>query len=434
MNSDKKKLKVLVSAFACFPPVRPDADKGESALGTGESILGWNLVRKIGCFHNVWIITQGRYRKGIEQFLQEHPSPQLHFSYLNIPLVWKPFWKTPFLQHVYYYFWQRLAYGRARTLHRLIGFDLAHHLTFANDWMPSFIGGKLRVPFIWGPIGGGQKYPPQFLRDFGYSARLKEFGRVAAQWWGRTVLPSRRQTAKRARAILVCNREARATIPARYRDKVRFFPVTGATTDDLAALPLIKPEDGLFRIMTTGRLVRYKCFDFALMAYALFVKARPDFPSHFEIIGQGPEEKVLRKLVDDLGLADRVNFIPWLSRKDVIVKMAASDVFLFPSLREGGGIVIIEAMASGTPVIGIDAAGPGFHIQREWGIKIAPLEKRQVIRELSEALVRLSQDPALRRRLGEAARKRAEEYYIWDRLGERLMVIYEEVLERGLKT
>jgi len=428
-----KRLKVLVSAFACFPPVRPGADKEESALGTGESILGWNLVQQIGRFHEVWIITQGRYRKGIENALREHPAPQFHFIYLDIPLIWKPFWKTPFLQHAYYYFWQRLAYGRARKLHRRIGFDLAHHLTFANDWMPSFIGGKLPVAFIWGPIGGGQKYPPQFLREFGWSARLKEFGRVSAQWLGRAILPSRRRTAKRARAILVCNRETQMTIPARRRDKVRFFPVTGASPEDLAPVPLKKPDDGLFRILTTGRLVRYKCFDFALRAFALFVRADPGRSSRFEIIGQGPEGRALRKLVGDLGLSDLVDFIPWLSRKEVIAKMAAADAFLFPSLREGGGIVVIEAMASGTPVVCIDAAGPGFHIQSDWGIKIEPGDKDQVIRDLSDALGRLAQDPGLRRRLGEAARKRAEEFYIWDRLGDRLLTIYEEVLGRSLK-
>ena len=108
--------------------------------------------------------------------------------------------------------------------------------------------------------------------------------------------------------------------------------------------------------------------------------------------------------------------------------MRESDVFLFPSFRDGGGAVVVEAMASGIPVVCLDTGGPGFHIQKEWGIKIAPKDPELVTNEMAHALEKLYLDKDLRMKMGRAARKRAEEFYLWDRLGERMQEIYQNAL------
>ena len=102
---------------------------------------------------------------------------------------------------------------------------------------------------------------------------------------------------------------------------------------------------------------------------------------------------------------------------------------LFPSFRDGGGQVVIEAMAQGKPVIGMDVGGPGFHIRDEWGIKIEPRSPDYAVQEMALALERLYLDHNLRDQMGKAGRSRAEEYYLWDRLGDRLQNIYLEVLK-----
>jgi glycosyltransferase involved in cell wall biosynthesis len=83
-------------------------------------------------------------------------------------------------------------------------------------------------------------------------------------------------------------------------------------------------------------------------------------------------------------------------------------------------------MAAGTPVVCLDAGGPAVHTTSECGIKIDPDNPDDAVDHLAEALERLYQDPDLRESLGRAARTRAEEVYHWDRLGERLMGIYED--------
>jgi len=109
--------------------------------------------------------------------------------------------------------------------------------------------------------------------------------------------------------------------------------------------------------------------------------------------------------------------------------MRQCDTFLFPSLRDGGGAVVVEAMAAGKPVICMDLAGPGMHVTEDCGFKIPPRSPDEAIELMTQALERLYHDRELRVRMGHAGRARAEQVYSWDHLGERLRKIYEEVME-----
>ena len=85
-------------------------------------------------------------------------------------------------------------------------------------------------------------------------------------------------------------------------------------------------------------------------------------------------------------------------------------------------------MAAGKPVICVDLGGPGMHVTEDCGVKVAPLAPEQVVRDLAAALERLYTDEGLRLRLGKAARERAARLYHWDRLGERMLEIYQDAL------
>ena len=90
--------------------------------------------------------------------------------------------------------------------------------------------------------------------------------------------------------------------------------------------------------------------------------------------------------------------------------------------------MVVEAMAAGKPVICVDLGGPAMHVTEDCGIKVAPLSPEQVVRDLAAALERLCRDKGLRLQMGEAARERAERIYHWDRLGERILEVYNDVL------
>ncbi|MFC2157735.1 glycosyltransferase, partial [Acidobacteriota bacterium] len=141
-----------------------------------------------------------------------------------------------------------------------------------------------------------------------------------------------------------------------------------------------------------------------------------------------PKVPSLLSLSQELNIEDKTEFSKWMPRKLLFQKMAESHVFLYPSLREGGGAVVVEAMACGLPVICLDLAGPGFHIQKDWGIKIEAIDPDYVIQEMVSSLDSLHGDENTRHKLGTAAQKRADEYYVWDRQGERLLELYKDSL------
>ncbi len=88
--------------------------------------------------------------------------------------------------------------------------------------------------------------------------------------------------------------------------------------------------------------------------------------------------------------------------------MRACDVFLFPSLRDGGGLVVVEAMAAGKPVICVDLGGPRMHVTEDCGVKVAPLSPEQVVGDLAAALERLCRDKELRLQMGARPRASAQ--------------------------
>ena len=413
--------RVLVTAFACCPP------EGAQFTG-GEDLLGWNLVKQIARFHEVSVLTHALTREDIERTLAEEPLPSARFVYVGLPR-----WLQPLMQiqggiQVYSYFWQLRAYIVAKRLHREHAFDLAHHVTYANDWMASFIGALLPVPYVRGPGGGAHQVPKLLLREYQVGGRLWEWVRGIGQQIFRCD-PFFIRGQARARALLVCNREAWDALPRVWQEKAVLFPVNGIGTNDIECLrtePAVTPRRP-FRVLSAGKLMSLKGFSLAIKAFKRFSEGSADV--QLEIIGDGPDEPRLFSLIESLGLGGRAQLLPWKRRTEFLRSLAACDVFLFPSLRDGGGAVVIEAMAAGKPVVCLDLGGPGLHVTEERGMKVKVGHPEHVIAELAGALERLYHDHELRRRMGEAARRRAEMLYRWDRLGERLRDIYRQALK-----
>lgn len=160
-----------------------------------------------------------------------------------------------------------------------------------------------------------------------------------------------------------------------------------------------------------------------------FSEANKKIPAmKLKIIGDGTERKNLEQISLNDNLTDRIFFLGNISRENVINEMNKSDIFLFPSF-EGGGMVVLEAMAAGLPIVCLDYGGPGEMVTDECGIKVKPLNPDQTIKDLSDALLKLANDPELRRKMGEAGRKRVEEFYTWEKKGEFIKKVYEEVLD-----
>lgn len=424
MQTDKKyivtlKNKILVCAYACI------FEKCTGQSIGGEYILGWEMVRQLNRFYDVWVLTHERDRQDIEWSLKKSPILNAHFCYISLPKWLNFLEKFQGGLQLYIYFWQVKAYFVAKKLHKEINFNVFHHITYANDWMASFIGALLPIPYIRGPGGGAHHVPNSFLKNFSFIDRLLQYFRSAFQWIFRHD-PFFIMGQNRAKAILVCNREAFDALPEKWRDKAYFFPVNGISAEDLEFLAGKEPANKCFSIITAGRLLKIKGFDLAIKAFKIFSDKIPE--AKLNIIGQGQELKNLENLVSELKIKDKVMFKGWMSRQGLFSEMLSCDIFLFASLRDGGGAVVVEAMAAGKPVVCLDLAGPGFHIDEKCGIKIKPENPDQAITDMANALEKLYFNRGLLAELGKGAKEKAEKNYSWNKLGEKLLNIYKNIL------
>jgi glycosyltransferase involved in cell wall biosynthesis len=388
-------MKILVSAYACEP------NKGS------EPGVGWNWVKVISRQHDTWVLTRKNNRSSIERELMSNPDPRLHFVYVDPP-KWLVFWKKGQRGvRTYYYLWQFAALARARELNRLIGFDCGHHVTFVNDWLWTFFA-LSSIPYVWGPIGSHPMFPAQFLS--GWRARLGDKARILFQAALRLVDPLYWLSAMRAKTILVINREAQKLVPLSWvsRRKIRIEPAIGV--EEIAPAAITQGE-GKCKILFMGRFVQMKQPGLALDAFAKL--ARKVGGACLILLGDGPEEGKLRLRVQKYGLADSVQFLSWLPREEAISVMQGCDIFLFPTM-EGGGMVVLEAMAAGKPVVSLDYGGPGEFVTEQSGIKVAIGGRQQVVDDLASALEKLIIDKDLRKTLGGGARLRAVQLQ-WDK-------------------
>lgn len=409
MNS----LKVIISAYACEP-------------GTGsEPGVGWNIVTQMAKYHQVWVITRANNRSKIEKEIPNNSISNPQFVYYDLP-SWAMWWKKR--AHgiqIYYYIWQIGIFFIARKLHTEIAFDVAHHITFVKYSSPSLLS-LLRIPFIWGPVGGGESTPKAFFKDLGFRGRLYEVMRETARFIGKWD-PLVRMTARNSKLSLATTAETAACLEWLGSKAVRNLGESGLSEPDCFRLSSLPQQVGAtLRFISLGRLIHWKGFHLGLRAFA--GAAIPD--AEYWIVGDGPELTKLKGLVAQLKISDRVYFLGALPRSKGLEKLGECHVLVHPSLHDSGGWVCLEAMAAGRPVVCLNLGGPATQVTTDTGFKIPAVTPKQVVADMTKIMIRLAKDPALRERMGKAGRELVAREYSWDRKGEILSGYYAEVTGR----
>ncbi len=390
-------MKVLLSAYSCEP------DRG-SELG-----VGWNWALEMARLgHEVWVLTQTHSRAPIEAKLRQMEAPpSLHFIYYEPAVKFEKNGGQRFRIYLDYFFWQCGAYKLAREVHKREKFERVHHITWASIRCPSFMW-KLGIPFVFGPVGGGESAPWRLRKGFGLRGWLVDAMRDISNWVIR-LDPMMNVTFSKAHLILVATEHSRRIIPKKYWDKVRRQINIGV--DNHISLDMDNGKEEIhqpFRPLFVGNFLYLKGMHLGLPAFAHLLERIPD--ARLTLVGQGPEEKSWRRLADRLNISHCIDWVSWMPQKDLANLYRSHDVLLFPTLRDSGGTVIFEAMMHGLPVICLDLGGPGEIVDNEIGrvVSTAGLSESQVALALAEAMIQFAKDPALQKDLQVNAKRKGK--------------------------
>jgi Glycosyltransferase len=164
-------------------------------------------------------------------------------------------------------------------------------------------------------------------------------------------------------------------------------------------------------LIFVGGLYPVKAVDLALRGAAPLLQKGQ---ARFTILGHGPEQANLEQLTRSLGIGQVVSFCGSVSHSEVIQRLAAADVLVFPSVREFGGAVVFEALAMGAVPVVADFGGPGDIVNPQVGFKVSLTNENDVVLQIGKILTNLVHDPGVVDRLRQHGMRYARECLTWN--------------------
>ena len=394
-----ERVKIFVSAYACEP-------------GLGSEIgVGWHWVLEMSKNFELWVLTRESNRGTIEPWIAEHPEfAGIHFLYFDLP-KWARFWKKGMRGvRTYYNIWQYCTNRIVKRTMRENGIKVFHHLTYGNVlWKVSTYGRKQF--FVWGPVGGLETIPAEFSRHYSRKSRIIEWIRRMAI----KMLPINIGFRKRCKSadLILCKTEiTRNLVPAKYRDKSVLFTDVAVEKKTTTNTTNSNSRDTI-EFITVGRLDAWRGFDLVIESFARVAKENKDM--HLTIVGKGADKMRLQGIVEQFGLREQVTFAGKVSMEEYYKRLAAADVVVNASLKEGAVTVSFDTMAMGKPLICLDTTGYTRYFSNEYAVVIPRIGREEVITNLATAMKRLTNRDE-REKLGNKAKK-AGAQFSWEARG-----------------
>ena len=237
----------------------------------------------------------------------------------------------------------------------------------------------------------------------------------------------------------IIRKSAAVTVISRYTaaEVERLVPEASVRTIPFGAAVQPVPQERAHsgtrqhtQLLFVGRLVERKGVHVLLRALAA---VRESAEVRLTIIGDGPMMASWSQEARELGLGDAVSFRGFVSDEDLAGEYARSDIFVLPAVRdrkgdvEGLGVVLIEALMHGLPVIASDCGGIPDVVTAESGLLVPPGD----VDALAQAIMRFVADPGLARRMAEAGAMHVDQRFSWGAITNELTQVYTEVLAGG---
>jgi len=384
-------MRVLLSAYACEP------NRGS------EPEVGWQRgLHMLTFVDEVWVLTRSNNRPVIEADPLSH-SDDLHFIYYDLPGWALKLKRHTWFTRAYFVLWQWGAYREAARCHRDKPFDRVYHVTFASMQFGSFMG-RLGIPFIIGPIAGGERAPFRLRKSLPIRGQVTELVRDLGILIQRCS-PLSRSSYAAADRIYVTTTDSLKLIPRRWRYKASVHLAIAIDTLPFRNVRRQQPDPP--RFVYAGSLIYLKGVHLAICALAQVIATTPD--AKLTLIGDGPAEKWLRSVAERCGVAHAVEFAGRVPREQLINAFGNYTALVFPSLHDTGGLVVLEALSQGIPVVCLDLGGPGIIVNASCGVVVqtADADEQCTVTRIANAMTcmgTMSDDHSARLSQGAIAR------------------------------
>lgn len=422
--ADSSKLRILVIAEACNP------------TWTSVPLVGYNFVNALSQRNDIEI-TVASHPRNRDALMADSVSDHAEFVFPDNEYIAAPVYKLGQLfrgdkgkgwttntafKAFNYLFFERELYRLMKRRLANNEFDLIHRITPVTPTVGSPISCWTDTPMIVGPLNGGLPWPKEYP---GLRQKENEFFVPLRKAYKR--FPYYQKTYRRVAAVLAGSSHTATEIPSTYTGKKFLFPENGVDPNRFEIAKGWTPPNGKFKFVTVGRLVPYKGLSLTLAAMKDSEILRN---CELHVIGDGPERSVIENEIQQFGLESNVKMLGWMDQSEVSKVLSDSQCFVFPSLREFGGGVVLEAMASGLPSIIVDYGGPKDLIDRNCGMLIPMKPANELVNDLRLAMESITLDASICETFADKSIAKVREQFTWSAKADRMVEIYSEVLGR----
>jgi glycosyltransferase involved in cell wall biosynthesis len=402
-------MRIALIGHACAPDIG------------SEPGITWNWATALGREHEVTLLTHPHFRAGIEAGLARFPSPGLTVQYVAPHSRfdrWRPDESGERGIRFHYLLWQRAVLDRLMEREQYRNFQLLHHVSWGT-LQQSPVAWKTGLPFVWGPVGGGQRWPAAFM-NYCDDRPLERIRNLVVKLT--PINPMVKAATRAADLAMGTNHETTALLRRLGARRVEWFPDYGTLPQWMEEYRPPAPGEELL-LLWAGRCESRKGLPLVLEALA----GMPNAPIRLLAAGDGPLLGAWREQAQRLGIGGKVEFLGRVPSTKMKELFARADVFVFPSLRESFGTVMLEALARGLPVVTFHHQGAGALITPSAGIRIPLTTPAQAVNGLTNAFKSLVEDRTLVQKLRHGALELARQH-LWMGRVEKMNCWYEDVL------
>jgi len=373
-----------------------------------ETRLGWRRALLAAESCDVTLLCgPGADSDELSQRAQAERGTREGLRFVQVKHDWLSGWlcSSASLYYLGYRRWNRLALEVGRKLHAANQFDLTHQINFCGYREPGLLW-KLGLPFVWGPLGGTQYFPVRFLGVLDALSASKELFRNALNWW----------QLRYCRRVVGAARAASLVLAATTTGQRQLKQGLGIETSRQLETGLdcqigpprkARQPDAPLRILWAGRLQAWKAFPLLVQALG---KLPESTKFQLRVLGSGPCQHNWRLMAERAGIAERTEWIEWPSYAQTLPHYRWADAFAFTSLRDTSGTGLIEALAAGTPIVGVDHQGAADIMTPNCALAAPVKTPAGTSQALADALCRLASDPDYWLKLSQGAQQRAAEF------------------------